>query len=112
MTSPATDAETREFFARHASFGLAAEQARFLRPGHVPSVDRDGRALPAGPGRLLESPDGHGGSLGALAASGELERLRRDGVDHLLYIQVDNLLARVDDPSLVALAERSSAPTW
>ena len=102
MTSPATDAETRAVFAEHDGFGLA--DVRIFVQGTVPSVDGEGRALLARPGVLLENPDGHGGSPAALAASGELARLARAGIRHLVYIQVDNLLARVDDPVLVGLA--------
>ena len=113
MTSPATDAATRDFFDAHAAFGLADDQLRFFVQGTVPSVDRDGRALLAAPGRLLESPDGHGGSLTALGASGELDRLRDEGIEQLVYVQVDNILARIDDPVLVGLGvlERADVVT-
>jgi UDP-N-acetylglucosamine/UDP-N-acetylgalactosamine diphosphorylase len=109
MTSPMTDAETREFFAAHDAFGLADGQLRLFVQGTVPSVDRAGRALLAEPGVLLENPDGHGGSFTALAASGELERLRAEGVSQIVNVQVDNLLARVDDPVLVGLAVAEEA---
>jgi UDP-N-acetylglucosamine/UDP-N-acetylgalactosamine diphosphorylase len=104
LTSPATDVATRAFFAERDRFGLAEEQLRFFCQGTVPSVDREGRALLAAPGELLENPDGHGGVLEALVRSGELERLGAEGVDQLVYIQVDNVLALVDDPRLVGLA--------
>ena len=109
MTSPATDAETREFFAAHRRFGLAADQLVFFRQGTVPSLDREGRALLEGPGRLLENPDGHGGAFSALAAGGELGRLADAGISHLVYLQVDNVLAPVDDPLLVGLAAAAEA---
>lgn len=113
MTSPATDEATRAFFAAHAAFGLSDDQARFVVQGTLPSVDRDDRALLAAPGLLLESPDGHGGMLTALAAGRELDRLRAEGIEHLVYVQVDNVLARVDDPVLVGLAtlERADVVT-
>lgn len=109
MTSPATDAETREFFAAHAFFGLGEDQLRFFVQGTVPSVDREGRALLEKPGSLLENPDGHGGAFTALVESGNLERLRRERVTQLLSIQVDNVLAPVDDPVLVGLAAAEGA---
>lgn len=105
MTSPMTDAETRDFFAVNADFGLAAGQVRYFCQGTVPSLDREGRALLAGPGKLLENPDGHGGCFTALVNSGQLAQLEREGVRQIVYIQVDNLLAPVDDPLLVGLAE-------
>jgi UDP-N-acetylglucosamine/UDP-N-acetylgalactosamine diphosphorylase len=113
MTSPATDAETRGFFAEHGRFGLAERQVRFFVQGTVPSLDRNGRALLGAPGELLENPDGHGGSFTALAAGGILDELRAGGVMQLVYLQVDNVLAPVDDPALVGLAvsERADVVT-
>ncbi|MDX2021228.1 MAG: UTP--glucose-1-phosphate uridylyltransferase [Deltaproteobacteria bacterium] len=113
MTSPMTDAETRAFFAEHQLFGLAPEQVRFFSQGTVPSLDKENHALLAGPGRLLENPDGHGGCFTALVKSGNLERLAKEGVTQIVYIQVDNILAPVDDPLLLGLAtvERSDVIT-
>src|SRR5215207_5069793 len=113
LTSPATDAATRSFFAERDDLGLAPGQLRLFTQGTVPSVDRDGRALLAAPGVLLENPDGHGGVFQALVRSGELERLRREGVTTIVYVQVDNVLAPVDDPELVGLAavERADVVT-
>ena len=109
MTSPATDSETRAFFDEHARFGLGEEQLRFFTQGTIPSTDREGRALLAGPGELSESPDGHGGVFTALVASGNLERLLADGVERIVYLQVDNVLAPIDDSVLVGLAELERA---
>ena len=109
MTSPMTDAETREFFAANGDFGLARDQVRIFSQGTVPSLDQQGRALLAGRGRLLENPDGHGGCFTALVKSGSLDRLRSEGVTQIVYIQVDNILVPVDDPLLVGLAVREQA---
>lgn len=104
MTSPMTDAETREFIAANGFFGLEREQVRCFSQGTVPSLDQHGRALLSAPGKLLENPDGHGGCFTALVKSGNLARLANEGVQHLVYIQVDNILAPVDDPEMVGLA--------
>ena len=104
MTSPMTDEETREFFQAHGWFGLDAQQVRFFSQGTVPSLDQHGRALLAAPGKLLENPDGHGGCFTALVKSGNLAQLTQEGVKHLVYIQVDNILVPVDDTELVGLA--------
>ncbi len=113
MTSPMTDGETREFFAAHSNFGLAKEQVRFFSQGTVPSLDQQDRALMSGPGKLLENPDGHGGCFTALVKSGNLARLRSEGVKQIVYIQVDNILVPVDDALMVgaALAEKSDVLT-
>ncbi len=99
MTSPATDAETRAFFAKHDNFGLPAGELAFFCQGTMPALDRaTGRLILEAPGRLFLSPNGHGGTLTALADSGLLERLRRQGVRHVFYFQVDNPLVKVADP--------------
>ncbi len=104
MTSPATDSETREYFAVNDNFGLAADQVLFFSQSMVPSIDENGKALLAGPGQLLENPDGHGGCHTALVASGTLDELEARGIQQIVYIQVDNILVPVDDPELVGVA--------
>ena len=114
MTSPATHAETADFFAR----------ARALRPGRrrladlLPGDDAGGRRrqraeLLEAPGRLAASPDGHGGMLAAFAASGCLDHARRRGISQLFYFQVDNPLSQICGPEhlgyhLLCGAEMSS----
>jgi UDP-N-acetylglucosamine/UDP-N-acetylgalactosamine diphosphorylase len=102
MTSPATDVETRAFFAQHRHFGLDPQQVWFFVQGTMPALDRaTGRLLMESPGRLFTSPNGHGGTLLALAESGLLDRLRQRGVRQVFYFQVDNPLVKVADPAFV-----------
>ena len=96
MTSPATHAETVEYFARHERFGLPAEDLTIFCQGTMPAVDaQSGKVLLDAPGHVFASPDGHGGMLAALARSGALAELRRGGVETLFYFQVDNPLVDV-----------------
>ena len=69
MTSPATHAETIEYFAANNRFGLAEEDLFFLIQGTMPAIGFDGKLILAAPGELALSPDGHGGSLKALRDS-------------------------------------------
>lgn len=102
MTSPATHDETVEFFLENRYFGLPAETVTFFQQGTMPALDlATGRVLLEAPGRLGLSPNGHGGTLTALADSGLLAKLKTDGVRHLFYFQVDNPLVRVADPAFV-----------
>jgi UDP-N-acetylglucosamine/UDP-N-acetylgalactosamine diphosphorylase len=114
MTSHATHDETEEFFAAHDFFGLPAEEVFFFRQGTMPALDLEtGKLLMEGRGRLFTSPNGHGGTLTALAGSGLLDHLQRRGIRQLFYFQVDNPLVKVADPlflghHLAANAEVSS----
>jgi UDP-N-acetylglucosamine/UDP-N-acetylgalactosamine diphosphorylase len=99
MTSRDNDAETKTFFSQHRRFGLEEDQVHFFTQGEMPALDAvTGRILRAGPGRIATSPNGHGGSLQALADSGLLARFSEWGVQHLYYFQVDNPLVQVADP--------------
>src|SRR5687768_5232359 len=69
----------------------------------MPAFSMDGRLLLAEKDSLALSPDGHGGSLRALHTSGALADMRRRGVEHLSYFQVDNPLVHVIDPLFLGL---------
>ena len=102
MTSPATDADTRAFFAEQRNFGLAPEQVHFFTQGTMPALDAaTGKVLLESPGKLFLSPNGHGGTLTALADSGLLARLKSQGVEHVFYFQVDNPLVQIAEPGFV-----------
>jgi UDP-N-acetylglucosamine/UDP-N-acetylgalactosamine diphosphorylase len=99
MTSAATHAETETFFKEHRHFGLVADQVFFFRQGTMPALEiATGKLILEAAGRLFMSPNGHGGTLTALADSGLLDQLRRRGISQIFYFQVDNPLLRVADP--------------
>ena len=98
MTSADTDSATRACFAAEGCFGL---EVHFVRQRSVACVDFTGHPLPAGEGRAITAPDGHGGMLAALAESGLLEALLARGFRALACQQVDNPLARSTDPELL-----------
>ncbi|MBN9518516.1 UDPGP type 1 family protein [bacterium] len=102
MTSPATHDETEANFRAERFFGLAAADVFFFQQGTMPAVDlATGKLLLERPGKLFQSPNGHGGTLTALAETGLLARLKARGVKHVFYFQVDNPLVKVCDPGFV-----------
>jgi UDP-N-acetylglucosamine/UDP-N-acetylgalactosamine diphosphorylase len=103
MTSEVNDAATRAFFKTHDYFGLKEIDVHFSAQGMMPAFGRDGKLLLAERDSLALSPDGHGGSLRALFKSGALEEMRRRGVEHLSYFQVDNPLVYCIDPLFLGL---------
>jgi UDP-N-acetylglucosamine/UDP-N-acetylgalactosamine diphosphorylase len=69
----------------------------------MPNFAFDGKILLADKGVLATSPDGHGGSLKALAQSEALADMKKRGIEYLSYWQVDNPLVYVIDPLFVGL---------
>ncbi len=114
MTSPENHETTIAFFDRHDRFGL--EHVRFFTQGQMPAVDRaTGKVLLASKDHVALSPDGHGGTLAALAMPGPngtpscLDEMRAQGVRTLFYFQVDNPLVRIAEPSFIGLHREADA---
>ena len=103
MTSDVNDAATRAFFIENNHFGLEPGNVVLFQQGMMPAFSDDGQLLLAGKDSLALSPDGHGGSLRALQKSGALDDMKRRGVEHLSYFQVDNPLVHVIDPLFLGL---------
>jgi UDP-N-acetylglucosamine/UDP-N-acetylgalactosamine diphosphorylase len=114
MTSPENHQATVDFFQANGRFGL--EHVRFFLQGQMPAVDKaTGRVLLATKDHVALSPDGHGGTLAALANPGPdgspscLEEMRECGIRTLFYFQVDNPLVRVADPAFIGLHREADA---
>ena len=103
MTSATNDEETQAFFREQGHFGLDPEQISFFKQNMVPALDAQGRIVMAKPHEPFMAPNGHGGTLDALQASGLLERAGSAGIDTFSYFQVDNPLARPADPLFLGL---------
>ena len=101
MTSRANDRETRDFFDAHNYFGLPRGEVKCFAQGMMPAVDFQGKLILADRGQLAWSPDGHGGSIRALARSGMLADMASRGIEYISYFQVDNPLAPPVDPVFI-----------
>ncbi|MEO1496770.1 MAG: UTP--glucose-1-phosphate uridylyltransferase [Planctomycetota bacterium] len=98
MTSPVTHDEQVAFLEANDRFGLAEDDLFIFCQGTMPAVDEaTGQVLMADKDRLFLSPDGHGGTVAALAGSGAIDHMRRRGVETLFYLQVDNPLVPIGD---------------
>jgi UDP-N-acetylglucosamine/UDP-N-acetylgalactosamine diphosphorylase len=109
MTSRGNHEDTRRAFERADWFGLGAETVRFFTQGMLPALAPDGRLLLAEDGGLFWSPDGHGGVIGALRASGVLSEITAAGIGELFHFQVDNPLVTVPDPMFLGFHRREAA---
>jgi len=103
MTGEANHEATQRFFEQHEFFGLQAADVVMFTQGQMPAFAPDGHMLLADRDRLALSPDGHGGSLKALVASGSLSDMQRRGIQTISYFQVDNPLVKPFDPLFLGL---------
>jgi len=104
MTSQVNHEPTVAYFKERNYFGLDPANVMFFSQAMMPALDmQTGKALLESPDTLALSPNGHGGSLKALYTSGAIDDMKKRGVEHLSYIQVDNPLVRVIDPLFIGL---------
>lgn len=109
MTSPLNHAATIAFFEQNSFFGLDRDDVMFFPQGVMPSFDMaTGRILLAAPDEPAMNPDGHGGSLKALFASGAIDEMNERKIQHISYFQVDNPLVKVVDPVFLGLHASAS----
>jgi UDP-N-acetylglucosamine/UDP-N-acetylgalactosamine diphosphorylase len=102
MTSPVTHEEQTAFLWKFERFGLPPGDLVIFCQGTMPAVDaKSGKLLLAAKDELFLSPDGHGGTVAALAGSGAIENMRRRGIKHLFYLQVDNPLAPICEAEMI-----------
>lgn len=101
MTSPPTHDETTAFLTENNFFGIDPADVKIFCQGVMPAVDQHGKLLLEDKGKIFVSPDGHGGTLGALVRSGCIDHATDRGVEHLFYGQVDNPLVQICNPALV-----------
>lgn len=109
MTSEANDARTREFFITNGHFGYPKGDVFFFRQGMMPAFNMDGTLLLESKDSLALAADGHGGSLRAIDKTGALADMKRRGVEHLSYFQVDNPIVHVIDPLFLGLHDLSGS---
>jgi UDP-N-acetylglucosamine/UDP-N-acetylgalactosamine diphosphorylase len=103
MTSAANYDATVAHFEENDYFGLDPENVVFFRQGMWPGMTADGKIILDAPGHVFMSPDGHGGMISALKASGCFKDMKARGVKTLFYFQVDNPMVEVADPAFIGL---------
>ncbi|PXA03290.1 2-alkenal reductase [Coraliomargarita sinensis] len=101
LTSEINNVATVAAFEENDYFGLPKDSVHFIVQGLVPAVDLQGKILLSEKGRIAMTPDGHGGSLRALARSGAVDTMKSHGVDIISYFQVDNPIVQCVDPAFV-----------
>jgi len=103
MTSPLNHEQTISIFEENQYYGLQKQNVFIFQQGTMPNFSNDGRILLADKANIASSPDGHGGSLKALYKSGAIDDMKKRGVKHISYFQVDNPLVNIFDPLFIGL---------
>lgn len=109
MTSPMNDQVTRDFFHSHQLFGLDATQLSFFVQDVLPLLDQEGDLFLEEQGKIAEGPNGNGYSLKHFVEQGGWEQWKKQGVEFINYVLVDNPLADPFDAELIGFHCRKQA---
>ncbi len=113
MTSPVNHEPTVAYFKENNYFGLDPANVRHFAQAMMPAIGLNGtqrgKVLLAAKDSLALSPNGHGGSLKALHASGAIDDMKKRGVTQISYTQVDNPTVHMVDPLFIGLHELDGA---
>ena len=109
MTSKENHTETVDFLKKNKFFGLKKKDVIVFSQNMIPSLNAEGKLILQSKNFIFKNPDGHGGSLTALASSGALAEMKKRGVETISYFQIDNPLARIVDPVFIGFHVKQGA---
>ena len=109
MTNPGNHEQTAAFLSEHGHFGLPESDVVLFSQEMLPVFAFDGKLLLEDKHRLARAPDGHGGALKALVASGALADMQSRGIEIISYFQVDNPLVKPFDPLFIGLHAKTGS---
>lgn len=100
MTSEETDGPTKALFESHDFFGLS--HVEFFSQKSLPLLDMEENLIIEEGGTILKGPDGNGRVFSGLKESGIADQWRKDGVDAISLVIIDNPLIDPFCPGLFA----------
>lgn len=109
MTSFYNHEETVEFLSSHDFFGLSPDQVYFFSQEDLPFCDENGDWILGESDVLMKGPDGNGRALHRMYESGVLDLFRKNGVEYINVIQVDNPLADPFDATFLGFHHRKGS---
>ena len=76
----------------------------------MPALDKEGKPMKIdSKGSMFMAPNGNGNIFEALKKSGEMGKLKSDGIKWIHIVTVDNVLIQMADPIMIGAAIKSSS---
>lgn len=106
MTSVQNRVETELFFLKHKFFGLEPSQVSFFSQNVWPLLSPSGDLILESEGKLALGPNGNGDFFSEFVHNGVWTKWRKQGVDFVRVVPIDNPLALPLDPELLGFHYR------
>lgn len=109
MASKQNIVETTRYFEEKKWFGLSPSQVAIFCQEDLPFISEEGNWELESPGCIAEGPCGNGKAFLYLSQEGLLEKWKKQGIEYINVIQIDNVLADPFDVDLMGLHEEFSS---
>ncbi len=103
MTSQENDFATKEYFRDHNFFGYPSDNIFFFKQESLPLIDIDGKLILEEPYRIKYASCGNGNVFKVLKESGNLQKMKDDGIKWISFGGIDNILLKTADPLFIGL---------
>lgn len=108
MTSENKHKQTVNFLEKHRFFGYKKEHVHFFVQKTFVTTDFDGNILMENKSQLALSPNGNGGWYNSLFESDIYEIVKKNEIEWLNVVSVDNILQKIFDPYFIGATIESN----
>lgn len=105
MTSTENNDDIVEFFKLHKYFGYPKESIMFFEQGNLPLITVDGKLIIGSNKKIKVAADGNGGIFQSMFKNSVLEDMKKRNIKWIFIGSIDNVLLKLDDITLLGLAE-------
>lgn len=105
MTSTENNDDIVEFFKLHKYFGYPEESIMFFEQGNLPLITVDGKLIIGSNKKIKVAADGNGGIFKSMFKNSVLEDMKKRNIKWIFIGSIDNVLLKLDDITLLGLAE-------
>ena len=109
MTSIHNRAEIEAYLHEKNYFGYEPSAVYFFTQKMAPATDFSGKIYLETPSSLVLAPDGNGGWYHSFVAAGYADEAKRNGLEWLNIVAIDNVLQKTADPIFVGATLRADA---
>lgn len=106
MTSEDNHEETVNHFIENDYFDYDSKSILFFKQDRLPLVLENGKIAMKNKYEMNLAANGNGGVFSSLKSNGILNQMHDDGVEFVFLYGVDNVLAKVADPTFVAFSHK------
>lgn len=105
MTSTENNDDIVEFFKLHKYFGYPKESIMFFEQGNLPLITVYGKLIIGSNKKIKVAADGNGGIFQSMFKNSVLEDMKKRNIKWIFIGSIDNVLLKLDDITLLGLAE-------